>query len=291
MYRNSLTVYRAFHDILYVLSGLHNEFVVDPPAETPEVLKDNPKFFAFFDRCVGALDGSHIPISVGGEEANPYGNRKGWKSQNVLAACDFSGNFVYVLAGWEGSAHDGRVLRDARNKGWKAPAEGYYYLADAGYTNTELTMVSYRGVRYHLQEWAKTTQRPQNAKELFNRRHSSLRNVIERVFGILKARFRILSLSHRGFSIETQEEIVYALTALHNIINTFQPENPKNWLIPEIPANDDPRDECTASGYIHEAGMSAVRDAVARMMFKDYTRYLDLFRREVEEGQEQQLLE
>jgi hypothetical protein len=41
---------------------------------------------------------------------------KGQKSiptQNVLAAVDFDLRFVYVLAGWEGSAHDSYVLQDA----------------------------------------------------------------------------------------------------------------------------------------------------------------------------------
>ena len=34
-------------------------------------------------------------------------------TQNVLAAVDFDQKFTYVLAGWEGAAHDALVLRDA----------------------------------------------------------------------------------------------------------------------------------------------------------------------------------
>ena len=33
--------------------------------------------------------------------------------QNVLTAISFNLKFTYVLAGWEGSAHDSRVLNDA----------------------------------------------------------------------------------------------------------------------------------------------------------------------------------
>ena len=44
-------------------------------------------------------------------------NRKGDVSQNVLGVVDFHMLFTYVLAGWEGSAHDGRVLDDAVTKG------------------------------------------------------------------------------------------------------------------------------------------------------------------------------
>ncbi|KAG8387919.1 hypothetical protein BUALT_Bualt02G0071400 [Buddleja alternifolia] len=64
-------------------------------------------------------------------------------------------NFVYMLPGWEGSAADGRVLRDAvsRDNGLKVPM-GQYYLCDNGYMNCPGFLAPYRGVRYHLDEWA-----------------------------------------------------------------------------------------------------------------------------------------
>ena len=54
-------------------------------------------------------------------------------------------------------------------------------------------MVPYRNVRYHLKEWASGSHGPQSAEELFNLRHSQLRNVIERIFGVMKARYKILT--------------------------------------------------------------------------------------------------
>ena len=39
--------------------------------------------------------------------------RKDGTTQNVLAAISFDLKFTYVLAGWEGSAHDSRVLNNA----------------------------------------------------------------------------------------------------------------------------------------------------------------------------------
>ena len=61
---------------------------------------------------------------------------------------------------------------------------------------------------------------PQNEKELYNLRHSSLRNAIERLFGVWKKRFRIL----KGFDALTypyssQVQLVLALAALHNFIH------------------------------------------------------------------------
>ena len=42
-----------------------------------------------------------------------FHGRKDGITQNVLAAISFDLKFTYVLAGWEGSAHDSRVLNDA----------------------------------------------------------------------------------------------------------------------------------------------------------------------------------
>lgn len=47
------------------------------------------------------------------QKAPSFRNRKGDVSQNVLAACNFDLEFMYVLSGWEGSAHDSKVLNDA----------------------------------------------------------------------------------------------------------------------------------------------------------------------------------
>ena len=46
-------------------------------------------------------------------------------------------------------------------------------------------------VRYHLSEYG-PRYNPTNAKELYNLRHNSLRVTIERAFGALKNRFRII---------------------------------------------------------------------------------------------------
>ncbi|KAL8516790.1 hypothetical protein ACS0TY_015157 [Phlomoides rotata] len=62
--------------------------------------------------------------------------------------------FVYVLTGWEGSAANSRVLRNAINRenGLKVP-KGNYYLCDNDYPNCEGFLTPYKGVRYHLNEW------------------------------------------------------------------------------------------------------------------------------------------
>ena len=100
---------------------------------------------------------------------------------------------------------------------------GKFYLGDAGFMLKRGLITPYRGVRYHLKEYAR--RGPENEKELFNLRHASLRNVIERSFGVLKKRFAIIGNGtepHDEF--ETMTEIVLACIILHNFLMGVDPD-------------------------------------------------------------------
>jgi hypothetical protein len=76
----------------------------------------------------------------------------------------------------------------------------------------------FRSTRYHLNEWGNNPV--QNEKELFNLRHSSLRITVERAFGSLKRRFKILDDATPFFPFQTQVNIVVACCIIHNwVIN------------------------------------------------------------------------
>lgn len=184
--------HRCFHEGLQACFQLHEYVVRQPLPETPchPRIANDTKYKKYFKDCVGALDGTHIAAWVPGSQAPPYRNRKGWLSQNVLATCNFSLEFTYILAGWEGSAHDSRVLEDAVTNGGMHIRDKKYVLADAGYYKSDFTLTPYREVRYHLKEPAAANSKPGNKEELFNLRHSSLRNAIERIFGVYKRRFQ-----------------------------------------------------------------------------------------------------
>ena len=57
------------------------------------------------------------------EDAPRYRGRKGYTTQNMLAACSFDLKFTYVLPGWEGTASDSRIIKNAltRNDNLKIP--------------------------------------------------------------------------------------------------------------------------------------------------------------------------
>lgn len=224
------TLHRAFHEILTILrKNLYLQVVRPPVDEVPLRISTSKTDSPFFDECRGAVDGTHIPISIGRNAVKPgeklpvksaWRSRKGYCSQNVFACVDFDLNFRFVLAGWEGSAHDARVFRNACFKGFKAPAPNTYFLADGGYSSMDgLLLVPYQKTRYHLSEWDVNGRNPKTPQELFNLRHSSLRMAVERAFGVLKRRFKILRGARFGFSIRTQVFIVYACIALHNWLN------------------------------------------------------------------------
>jgi hypothetical protein len=55
----------------------------------------------------------HVRASVPKHMEASFCGRKNYATQNVMAVIDFDLRFTYVLAGWEGTAHDATVLRDA----------------------------------------------------------------------------------------------------------------------------------------------------------------------------------
>jgi hypothetical protein len=123
---------------------------VDTPLSSR--IASNPKYSKYFDGCLGALDGTYIEVYVAGLSCVPFRNRKETLSQNVLVIYSFELQFSYVLAGWKESVYNRRVLKNAiYEKGFKIP-KNRYYLADAGYSNSEYLLIPYRNTRYYLKE-------------------------------------------------------------------------------------------------------------------------------------------
>ncbi|GAV65183.1 LOW QUALITY PROTEIN: DDE_4 domain-containing protein, partial [Cephalotus follicularis] len=222
-HRSSETCHRYFR---IVLKAVLKQIVVRSPDDsTPPEIMNSRRFYPYFKDCVGAIDGTHVRASIPLEIQGRFHGRKGGTTQNVLAAITFDLKFTYVLAGWEGSAHDSRILNSplSRSGGFKIP-EGKIYLGDAGCGVQPGIISPYRGVRYHLNEFSKERP-PENEKELFNLRHSSLQTTIERGFGILKKRFCVLD-AEPFWSFATQVDVVLACCVIHNHIMGVDPNDP-----------------------------------------------------------------
>jgi hypothetical protein len=117
--------------------------------------------------------------------------------------------------------------------------------------------------------------RPQTPQELFNHRHASLRNIIERIFGVMKRQWRILQLPPE-YHMDVQARIPDALCALHNFIRKFDPD------IFDEEADDLLEYEGEeGGGELNELGDGPAdaqerrradnrRDEIARQMWEDY---------------------
>ena len=88
---------------------------------------------------------------------------------------------------------------------------------DSGYPNRTRYLAPFKGSTYHIPEFWNRSGPPQGKYEVFNFLHSSLRNIIERCFGVLKQKWRILK-GMPSFSPRTQKHIITACLALHNFI-------------------------------------------------------------------------
>ena len=95
--------------------------------------------------------------------------------------------------------------------------------------------------------------RPRNKEELFNLRHASARNVIERIFRVLKRRFRILLLAPE-YTLHIQARIPAALCAIHNFIIKHDPAE-------DITLTDDDNDNAPGPlDHDHEASAAAAAE-------------------------------
>ena len=111
-------------------------------------------------------------------------------------------------------------------------------------------MTPYRGVCYHLKEYL--VRDLENAEEIFNHRHSSLRNVIERTFGVLKKRFPIISgMTKPFFPVDIVTKIILACCILHNYLVDSDER-----LIAEV-------DQEISNGDIHTEAKNSTNDSDA----------------------------
>ncbi|XP_023741115.1 uncharacterized protein LOC111889213 [Lactuca sativa] len=278
------TILRHFHKVLDVVVNLSKD-IIKPNAnynETiPEHILNNPRYYPYFKDYIGAIDGTHVKASVPQHEQIKFIGRKNCVTQNIMEACDFNMCFTFVWAGWEGTAHDTRIFNEARRRRevkFPLPAD------DVGYPNTKGYLAPYKGsnIRYHIPDFRRgqtsASREPKGFKEKFNYYHSSLCNIIERAFGVWKARWVLLRDIHVYFDFETQVKIVLASMAINNYIRmsgsgdeAFQIAQEESYISrnDEGPNNGiQPHDEVSSTQRrTKDMYMCAVRDMIAGQIF------------------------
>ena len=140
-------------------------------------------FFAEFPNCVGAIDGTQIPINCPWINPKQYLDHHKRHSISVLAVANHCGAISYLSARWPGSVHNSHMLQETylqdvldRNL-----LGEYYLLGDQGYKLQRNLLTPYP-----------KSQAVTPPTIYYNECLSKTRVKIECVFGMLKNKFPCL---------------------------------------------------------------------------------------------------
>ena len=115
--------------------------------------------------------------------------------------------------------------------------------------------------------------RPVNREELYNLWHSSTRNAVERIFGILKKRFVILTHPPK-YSMTIQAYISPTLCAIHNFIHVYDVDEIHEFdddvqdLTPELENHGDLAHG--PAGVAEKTWAGLKQDQIAQVMWESY---------------------
>ncbi|PFX22530.1 putative nuclease HARBI1 [Stylophora pistillata] len=213
------TVHEAFRDVVNALYDIRNDFI-KLPVTVDETAASIGTFehLSMLPNIAGAIDGSHIKIRAPRESAVDYFSR--YQQHDVVVQAVVNGRklFIDVAAGFPGSLHDARVLRNSsiyqKAENGDILTAGPMYLIGADEIQPYLVGDS----AYPLSPWLQKPY-PEGTRDpgeiRFNKELSSARVVVECAFGILKSRWRILDAIEER-NIAAVSKIIVACAVLHN---------------------------------------------------------------------------
>ncbi|XP_017970384.1 PREDICTED: uncharacterized protein LOC108660642 [Theobroma cacao] len=107
--KSAETVRRKFGEVLDSLCLLANEIVKASDfqyVEVPSKIKNDRRYWPYFQGCIGAIDGSHVLAIPPVNDQIRFIGRKGYPTLNVMLVCNFDMLFTFVVVGWPGTTHD-----------------------------------------------------------------------------------------------------------------------------------------------------------------------------------------
>ncbi|XP_055585405.1 uncharacterized protein LOC129738243 [Uranotaenia lowii] len=170
-----------------------------------------------FPNCCGAVDGKHVAIQCPANSGSVYFNHKGFHSIVLMAVCNAKYEFLMVDIGGFGGNSDGGLFSASEfgKRLLQNPPPNYlpnsvlefpfYIVGDAAFPLKRNLMRPYPDMNLPI------------IKENFNTRPSIARRTIENAFGILVARWRILSKTIDLHPTNTGK-ITQACVILHNFM-------------------------------------------------------------------------
>lgn len=194
------------------------------PIPTKDTLKQVAEDFHRmwnFPNVIGCIDGKHVRIRCPVPSGSMFYNYKHFFSIVLQAVADANYQFLCIDVGGYGKQSDGGTFHSSvlykmlitkkieipdpnflPNTNVKAP---YVFLGDEVYPLLNFLLKPYSGQNLPLDQ------------DCFNKRHSRARKTVECSFGILFAKWRILSKPIET-SVETADHIIKCICVLHNTI-------------------------------------------------------------------------
>ena len=183
-----------------------------------------------FPHCVGAIDGKHVVIQAPALAGSSYYNYKNQHSIVLMAACDGQYRFTLVDIGAPGRNSDGGIFANSpmgvamESGGLDLPSPSkingtslpYVFVGDEAFPLKTYLMRPFP--RHDLRPTARNEQQLQ--RSIYNYRLSRARRLIENVFGIWSARWRVFKRPIIA-DTNTVELYIKATICLHNWLRNF----------------------------------------------------------------------
>ncbi|XP_055905426.1 putative nuclease HARBI1 isoform X2 [Eupeodes corollae] len=160
---------------------------------------------------IGAIDATHITIPPPKRHKESYYNRKQKFSLVLQGVVDADQKFIDICCGEPGSLDDSSVLK--RSALYKRAQTNYfrlfpsntYLLGDSAYAPSKWLVPPFRNYDQLTDQ-----------QKSFNYLHSSTRIVVENTLGLLKERFKRLSVFTEQQDLSSLRKIIVSACVLHN---------------------------------------------------------------------------
>ena len=224
-------------------------YIMIPSGQILQAVVDGFQSKWGFPQCVGAIDGSHIPIIAPKENPVDYFNRNRYHSVILQALVDHEYMFLDIYVSWPGSVHDARVLANSTLYN-KCESGDLFPNWTVTMGNTIIPLVILGDPAYPLRSWllkpfsdTGLSRKHRN----FNLRLSRARVVCENAFGRLKGRWKLLMKRNDG-DIRSVPTIVTACCVLHNLCEMNKDACKEAWICTQMESSNNSQLRMNSAG-------------------------------------------
>ena len=205
--------------------------------------------------CIGAIDGKHINIVAPTGSGSYFFNYKKRNSIVLMAIANANYEFIMCDVGTNGRVSDGGVIRNTRF--YEKLLAGTLKIPNVPDGSLPYVFVADEAFALRPDLLKPFSQKELNyERRIFNYRLSRARRIIENVFGILAARFRIFH-TEINLKLETIEIVTLCCCLLHNFLRIKRSCH-------YMPSNDTDQEDFSNGTVVHGLTSDGIFDGLQR---------------------------